>query len=564
MVLRLERPPSEGVLPVDARRAFAVVALIGVMGALAALVVLRASPFPPGGLAGDQGFRVAAVARDATHWFPVDFAYRGLPGYYPPLYFAVLGRLTALTGMPAYEAVKFGGIAVACLVPFVGFALWRHLTRDVTLALAVVIATLAFHDWYEPYAWLAAIAFVPWWFAFVVRPRAAPRLAASLLDRRVVVGSLVGAAIVLTYYYSFFIGVTHLIVVVVASRLWPRRWRLTVDRESVAVLAGSAVLSSPYWAPIVVRAIVAGGLDSLQNRYFERWMIDLPHPFLGLSIEALVMLAGLVALVALTARGDTLAAGLLSLVGAAYLWFVFGYVAVLADTPVLAYRSVAVIQVVLCAGAGLGAVHLVRAGPLRPPLAVALGAVVAFVMVTTAAAGIPYVAEQRAARAPVAIEHQYDTAVAGHAPPGVVLTSASELLAVRPVALFNVWNAHYANPFAQFADRSAFLARLASERDAGVVAAALRHNRYDRVGVVVLARAGNALTYTEYEDAFPRGTRERVLHFRAGQFAAPWFRATDGTRHLVLVATRADPLPTLDGAQLAELRHHFAGDLASS
>ena len=60
------------------------------------------------------------------------------------------------------------------------------------------------------------------------------------------------------------------------------------------------------------------------------------------------MLAGLAALVVLTVRGDLLAGGLLSLVAAAYAWFVFGYVAVLANTPVLAYRSVAVIEVSLC------------------------------------------------------------------------------------------------------------------------------------------------------------------------------------------------------------------------
>ena len=133
--------------------------------------------------------------------------------------------------------------------------------------------------------WLAAIVFVPWWLAFVVRTGECPRRSGPGWDRRrVVVGSLVGAAIVLTYYYSFFIGATHLALVLVVGAVAPRTRRaspFTVDRESWAVLGGAALLSAPYWVPIAVRALVNGGLDSLQNRYFERWMIEVPQPFLA-------------------------------------------------------------------------------------------------------------------------------------------------------------------------------------------------------------------------------------------------------------------------------------------
>src|SRR5439155_19366404 len=91
------------------------VAAVAVILAGGAAWMLRGSPFPPNGLSGDQGFRIASIARDAEHLVPSDFAYRGLPVFYPPLFFFLLGRLVAATGMPAYEALKLGTIAVAFL-----------------------------------------------------------------------------------------------------------------------------------------------------------------------------------------------------------------------------------------------------------------------------------------------------------------------------------------------------------------------------------------------------------------------------------------------------------------
>jgi galactan 5-O-arabinofuranosyltransferase len=540
--------------------------LLGVASALSAAWLLRGSPFPLNGLGGDESFRAAAVARAATSWFPADFAYRGLPSFYPPLYFSALGRLVAVSGISTYEALKFGGIVVAGLVPLVTYALWRHLTRDVALALTIAIASVAFHDWYEPYAWIATVAFVPWWFTFVVRTRAPDDgTRADESGRRtgrVVVGSLIGAAIAMTYYYPFFIAALHLAAVVLLGYVLRRRGTppLRVDAESWMVLAGTVVVSTPYWVPLLVARLEHGAMTSLQNRFFEAWMIPVPLPFFELSLEGLVMLAGLVSLVVL-ARRDRVALGLLTLVGAAYAWIVVGYVAVLADAPVLAFRAVAVMEVALTAGAGLGMVHLVRARRLPRTWVTAAGGCVAVALVAVAAAGMPYVAEQQAARAPVALLARYDAVTAGGSVDGAVLTTDSELLATRPVAVFNVWNAHYANPFSEFAARSRFVVRLASERDPAVLAAAMRHNRYDRIGAVVLDVRGSHLEYTDAQDAFPRGTRIRTVEFSAERFTTKWFRAAADDQHAVFVPMSADPRAELDTFQRAELRRHFAGDL---
>jgi galactan 5-O-arabinofuranosyltransferase len=582
VVAQLERAPTA---PRTAPRTRAVTAAslapwvvlaAAVLVAGGAAWVLRSSPFPPGGLTGDQGFRTAAIARDAAHLFPVDFAYRGLVVFYPPAFFVVLGRLVAVTGMPAYEALKLGIIAVAFLVPVVGYRLWRRLTGDAVTAAAVAVASVAFAGWFEPYAWIAAAAFVPWWLTFVVRigvvhPGVPCRDGGR---RRVVVGSLIGALILSTYYYFFFIGAVQLVALLGATWIGRRRNRglpLRVTRESWMVLAGTAVVSAPYWAPLVFTMATAGAVESLQNRYFNAGMIAFPVPFLDRSVPGAVMLFGLVALLT-GCRRSALMLGLTTLLGAAYAWFVLGYAAVLADSPVLAARTVVLIDVVLLAGAGVGAVHVARAVTAsgrwardRPRWALPASVLAVGLVVLTASSlgAIPSLGEQRAAREPRALLRDFDRALGDHARGLVVLTDASSLISFRPVYLFNVWNAHYSNPAAEFSARSRFLTRLASEDDPAVVATALRHNRYDRVGAIVLDAAGSSLVYTDYQDNFPRGTRARTLHFTRAQFDRRWFEPTVTRARAVFVARSVDPARSLDGSQLAELRRHFAGDLAS-
>ena len=152
--------------------------------------------------------------------------------------------------------------------------------------------------------------------------------------------------------------------------------------------------------------------------------------------------------------------------------------------------------------------------------------------------------------------------MAGRVDGAVVLTADPALIEFRPVYLFNVWNAHYSNPTADFSARSRFLRRLMRERDPAVVAAALHVNRYDRVDAVVLDARNGSLTYTDYQDNFPRGTRARTLHFTRAQFDRRWFEPTVTPARAMFVARPVDPVGSLDASQLTELRRHFPGDLA--
>ena len=240
------------VAPLPAKtKGWVVAALVGIYLFAAAALVLSGSPFPPIGIALDQGFRTASITKYAHSIALVDFAYKGLPPYYPPLFFWVLGRLAAWTDTSAYEALKIGVLFTALVVPLIAVRFWASITRDWAIAVAVAVAGLAFTDWYEPYGWLAVIVFVPWFLLFVLQVGRRHDLSRGMT----VAGMVIGAALVMTYYYPFFIGALALVGLLAARRvaaahgiaLGPK-----FPRRTVIVLVGTVVISAVYWLPLLV------------------------------------------------------------------------------------------------------------------------------------------------------------------------------------------------------------------------------------------------------------------------------------------------------------------------
>jgi galactan 5-O-arabinofuranosyltransferase len=557
--------------PLGRRWATIVVLLAGLFLAVGAGLVLDGSDFPPLGVALDQGFRVASITKYAHTWSLVDFAYQGLPAFYPPLFFWTLGRASAWTGTEPYEALKLGLVAVAFAVPLLGLELWKRVVHDWWAALALALVTLAFQDWYEPYAWLAVAVFVPWWIACVLQvgARRAPSRAALLG------GAAIGAAVLCTYYYYFFIGAVQLLLLLVLRPLF-RRYGLALPfgraRVAVTVLGGAALLSAVYWLPLAVSIVTTPGARSMQNRYYDPSTAGVPLHFLDFDLVGWIMLFGLVALALLMFRSPV-AMALATLLAAAYVWFALGYVGVEIDEPLLTVKTLPLIDVVLLAGAALGAVEVARAArraPARVERIGTRGVTVLLVVVAIAfaiplgrdaMAAIPYVNEQRVATVPTALLTTFERATRGRSDDTVVLTDQEQLPEYLPVFVFNVWNAHYSHPAAQFDDRTRFLERLASEDDPAVFAAALSHNRYDEVASVALRRAGDTLLYTFFDDAFPDGVVLRTLTFRPEQFDARWFSSRGDDALAVFVPESSDALRALDEQQRRALARRFAGDL---
>jgi hypothetical protein len=277
----------------------------------------------------------------------------------------------------------------------------------------------------------------------------------------------------------------------------------------------------------------------------------------------------------LSARRSPASVGLLALLTAAYAWIALGYVGILVDVPLLTGKAVPVIQYTLVVGAAAGAVMVGRQiassaevrrriGTTGLVLALGGGAVVVVTALgQDAITAIPFVKEQREAVRPTKLLAQFTRATRGQADDSVVLTDVEQLPELLPVFVFNVWNAHYANPASEFDERARFLQRLSTEDDPAVFAAALARNRFDDVDSIAF-RTGNGDTfaYRFFDDAFPRGVSERVFRFESGQFDDAWFRRIDGSELTVFIPRPGNPSRQLDADQRRELRTHFAGDLS--
>src|SRR6476659_6804467 len=77
-------------------------------GVLVLGLLLKPNAFAPLGAVADQSYRTAYLTKFAHHWGLVDYAYKDLPSFYPPLFFWVLGRLSALLGVAPWKMLKVG------------------------------------------------------------------------------------------------------------------------------------------------------------------------------------------------------------------------------------------------------------------------------------------------------------------------------------------------------------------------------------------------------------------------------------------------------------------------
>src|SRR3954452_13699258 len=85
---------------------FLLALITGLFLCAGAAVLLNANAFAPLGAAADQSYRTAYVTKFAHHWALVDYGYKGLPSFYPPLFFWVLGRFSAVLGVAAWHMLK--------------------------------------------------------------------------------------------------------------------------------------------------------------------------------------------------------------------------------------------------------------------------------------------------------------------------------------------------------------------------------------------------------------------------------------------------------------------------
>lgn len=535
-------------------------ALVGAFASLVVIVTLHGTPYSLLGIGGDQIFRSEIVTRFADTWHLDDYAYKGLPSYYAPLYFWVLGRAAAIAGIAPFHMIKFGAIAVAFVAPVLTYVMWRRII-PVRAAMLCAFVPLILEDVWEPYGWIVLAALIPWWLEAVhgIR-RKGVRPAHPLLL------GLIGALLFCTYYYFFFVFAIVLVLHIGIG--WLRRdadWRAI--RRGLVVLGISAVLAAVYWLPLAINMVTAEQFASLNNRWMRIDAGDVHLPMLEASWKGALCLLGLTFLV-VTAR-EAVSRSLLIVGVSLYVWHAIGYPFLVIDQPLMSFRMREMIPVVFLTGAAIALPRIARfavarrpddlglPGGVRLPEGAGIRLVTGAAVLLGVAATTGYVTGlynnyrlQAAHNQPLpsgrllafhdssakrvtppvqAIKDVIDAQFPAGAHP-VVLSARQDLFAYYPYYEFMENNPNFSHPAGQYARRLDFLGDLAKASSPAMFAALSAHNDFDTIDVFVLkpdAANKDQLIYKAKVDNFPNGNLMRTITIPRALLSDQYFTISD-------------------------------------
>lgn len=493
---------------------------------------LAGTPLGLMGFDGDQSFRTASMTRYADTALPVDFGYKGLPTFFPPLWYWVSGRFAALVGVPGWEAMKWAQIVTAWLVVVLGFWAWRRIVGVRTAALVSVIAALAVPDPIKGDEWLSLMLIIPWWLdAFADTRMAGVRRLPAWVHGII-------AGLMLSLYTAFFLpaAVATLGAAVLA---WRGRRFGTWLRRSLVLVGVGLVVWTWVWVPTLLATVVRGP----GHNYQFRWYGDINHVprWVDFTPTGLLVVAGLVALATWGRPMSRLpvprALGMVSLfVGATFLVMVSGLVATVLGHPILVQKTYPMARMgLVCAGV-VGAWLLVRR--FRP----AAPGVWAVLLAVTVSLGLNLVTvEIRPKLEPAYRTAMPDGGVFSHAPDPpsrrasvdelarvigaqnpVVVSARYDVFVYRPWYNFQQFTESYANPHARYRDRNRLLSALSRTTDPEVAHRLVTDNGIEPIDALVLMRAdARAWTYTYRENNYPRGTEPVTLTLHPEAFSDP-------------------------------------------
>jgi hypothetical protein len=225
-------------------------------GAFAGWVVLtmhtglHGTPYGFGGLLGDAGRLAAQAERYTTTLHSADGIVGSVPAGFPPLFPWLVGRASAIAGVPAWQMLGIAEALAMSVVILAGFLLWRRLVPD-AVALAVTIAIfVVFMDPARPYQVMALVVLLPWTLATFGNP-VRGRLGW-------LAGGILGGVQILLYPpYVIFSALGILVLIALVARSSPARGPYLTHVGGVAAV--SFVVSSWYFIPVLASAIAHGG-----------------------------------------------------------------------------------------------------------------------------------------------------------------------------------------------------------------------------------------------------------------------------------------------------------------
>lgn len=517
------------------------------------------------GVSVDQQFRTEYLTRLTDTASPHDMTYIGLPPYYPPGWFWLGGRLAALTGTPAWEMFKPWSIISITAAIVVAFVLWASMIRfevALVVAAATAAATLAYAP-AEPYSAIITVLLPPVFVLAWSGLRGGSRSGGGQ-ERSdpgngqgwaavVAVGLFLGLA---ALFYTLLLGFAAFTLVIMAllAAVTRRSGDPLLRLAVIAVISGALALIG--WAPYVLAATKGSPADSgTALHYLPSDGAQLTFPMLDFTLLGALCMVGTLWLV-VYARSSTRAGALAIGVLAVYAWCLLSMLTTLVGTTLLSFRLQPTLTVLLAAAGAFGFVETTlaiaaRYTPRTRQRVVAAGAVLGAIGAMTFTQDIPDVLRpdivvaytdtdgsgQRADRRPPGAEKYYRAVdakigqVTGRPRnETVVMTADYSFLAYYPYYGFQGLTSHYANPLAQFTERSSAIEGWANITKPDRFIAALDKLPWQPPTVFLMRHgAGDTYTLRLASDVYPNqpNVRRYQVALDAALFDDPRWNVSD-------------------------------------
>lgn len=477
------------------------------------------------GVSVDQQFRTEYLTRLADTAVPHDMTYLGLPPYYPSGWFWLGGRVAALTGTPAWEMFKPWAIVSITAAIVAAFVLWAAMIRfEYALAVttATAAATLAYSST-EPYSAVIVVLLPPVFVLAWSGLKATGRGWAAILGTGIFLGIAALFYTLLFGYVAFTLALMALLLAATRRQLQP-----LIRVAVIAVVSG--VIAAIHWAPYYLAVLKGHPADKgTAQHYLPMSGAQLTFPMLDATLLGVMCLIGTLWLV-VRARSSTRAAALAMAVGSVYAWSLLSMLATLARTTLLSFRLQPTLLVLLVAAGTFGFLEAARglahhyAQPTTNRV-IAVAATIGAIGAVSFSQAIPDILRpdiavaytdtdgsgQRADRRPPGAERFYQeidrkiTAATGRPRnETVVMTADYSFLSYYPYYGFQGLTSHYANPLAQFKERSGAIESWATMTSPDEFVKALDTMPW-QAPTVFLMRHGGTGTYTLRlaEDVYP-------------------------------------------------------------
>ena len=235
------------------------------------------------GGAGDELFVGAGLQKSLSLDFFKDFYYSGLPPFYPPLYFWVVGGLSSLMTASAITAGKIGVVITLGLWFFIPWVVYKKSNQEhpyLLLLPLISLTVIPFQDIItKPYEAISALGIVLW-FAFLIKNK-------ELNWKKILFFGISGGLLFITYYFWWFVILLAWIIYTILNSEINFKEKIK-QWFGVGIIMIATV--SIYLIPLL-NSYLKFGLENWQGRHLVPFDFTTFNPFNTVVLSLVTLLA---------------------------------------------------------------------------------------------------------------------------------------------------------------------------------------------------------------------------------------------------------------------------------